>query len=263
MESLKKFIDKPKLLSDFIKVGTLRSQIDEAGLPLDLELIIPAFSNATYRHPKIPLEQFRDSLSHHQIFSKAWIVKTIVELPKFYEDNDENLDDRMLDLELYRGSDISIAVFGSWLGFSSAIVSGVTEYFSYQPQRVTMVDMDQAALDFSQDFMVEMGYNIRLMNEDMANIHPEDDVFKSDLIVNCSLEHMSLEQYARWWDKILSSKIERKKRLIVLQSTNMKAADHIQKMEKVTDLTAEGLDVLYRGELQFADCSRFMVLGAI
>ena len=254
----------PTASTEFIQVDQLKNQIDESGIALDLELIIPSFSWASYRHPRVPLEQFRDSMSPHQIYSKAWILKTLLDIAEHFTQEDEEVDPRLLNLALYRGEDVSLTYFGSWLGFGAAMVAGIGEYFSSGTiKKVTLVDQDPLAIDYAVDVITALGFNSRHINQNMLLIHPHDNCWQEDIIVNPIVEHLTLGQMQTWWEIIRASEVKNKKRLIVLQSTDMPASDHVNPCSGAEELKYEGMDVLYAGELRFKECSRYMVVGTI
>lgn len=254
---------KPPTSVEYVNIRTLSHGIKEQGIDLDLDLTLPLFSWTSYRHRSVPLDHFRDSLSPHQLYSKAWIIKTLLDMADHFSDEEEEaIEERLLDLSLYVGEPVSLTYCGSWLGLGAVLVAGVAEYFANSVKQIALIDSDDKSMAFAKDFVTAAGFNARYLTQDLLEIHQDDSCWKNEIIVNPILEHLTKEQITKWWELIKASRSDNM-RLIVLQSTDMPADDHVNKCSNVEELKLDGLDVLYTGQLQFENCSRFMVIGMI
>ena len=198
---------------------------------VDSEFIIK-YTNALYASPPESsprYDEFRDMFSYGQIHSKAWLVE---ELSKF----NFNIT--------------SFCICGAWFATLAFYIKN-----SFPAASVNCIDNDDRCEVFIK--------NLTKMSLDHTWLHAKtkdmnDLNFEESCIINTSCEH--IQNLNLWLKKIPKNK------LVVLQSTNYKAAaDHISTVETIEDFQSQigaGLkNILYAGVKDLNVYKRFMVIG--
>lgn len=177
---------------------------------------------------KVCLPDFEDFFSKGQIASKLWLVKEIKKLEVTYSD---------------------IQLLCGWYALSAYLLSEpglkINSYdLDHTATRVANI-INQDTPNFSETFTAKV-----------QDIYTITDLSKSSLIINTSCEHLS--DFQRWYGSIQSGT------LLALQSNDFFDCDqHLNCVASLEDFrrSAPMSEVLYSGELNLPQYTRFMIIG--
>lgn len=176
-----------------------------------------------YPHRALDIVQ---SLDEKQVRCKEWLI--------------EELD--KLDLDLGWNSRIWIA--GGWFG--NLMIPSLRQLYGHEPV-IRLHDLDEEVLQISREILLNKYHwpNTHFDHQDCTKFQ-----YKKDLLINTSCEHMPPLNYG--------------KAICVLQSNNYYTVpEHTHCVDSAEQLAHEwGINrILYKGEMQFENYARFMVIG--
>lgn len=185
-------------------------------------------------HREYDVYHILDSMSEHQLESKAWLV--------------ENVMPFILEKE-----NINVQLYGGWVAFP--IVSFLHSVFDIG--FIENIDLDENSIVLFKQYMRLKNYEHygRPHNTSMRGPHDMD----IDLVINTSSEHMPDMK------ELVKDKYYKRKPLFAIQSNNMfHIDDHINCVNDRYELIEKsGLsDIKYSGKLKMSNgYERYMVIG--
>lgn len=192
----------------------------------------------------------KDSLSQGQLKSKVWMIDEL----------------KTLDLDLG-----TVFLCAGWYG----ILATLLFESSISVDKVRSFDIDPDVVDIAEKFNLPWfsdQWRFKAITDDIHNInfnshnwtawsntnqrmsHPITDV--PDTIINTSCEH--IKDFSEWYAKIPDGK------LVILQSNDYEGVDeHVNISDNLFDFAMQTpmSDVLFSGELNLENYSRFMRIG--
>jgi len=172
--------------------------------------------------------RFSDCFFTSQLDSKAWLIESIEDM---------------------RISDV--VIFGGWYGVLAGLLS---DNLLFKSVNITTVDIDPECEDIVK--------RITLPDD---NIYPvtgsmEDFEYKltPDMVINTSCEHITQEQYEKWWNNIPINT------WYVLQSNNFDIDEHIRTASSLEDFEKQCTDItgiMFKDEFETGGFTRYMIIG--
>ncbi len=163
----------------------------------------------------------------------------------------------------YQGPEATVWILGGWHGLTAQLLFLRDKL---KIKKIRSFDIDpscEAVADQLNNLWVWQEWRFKAFTFDCNELDYNDpDMWASDcpdIVINTAVEHF---HSTLWWQRIPSET------LCLLQSNNMKHADHISSCQSAEDLatTFEMKRKLYQGRLDFdyqneSSFSRFMVIG--
>ena len=170
----------------------------------------------------------KDVFRENQLESKSWLVKQLQ-----HWDTDLGI----------------VYICGGWYGVLSSML-----FISKLPiNRIYSYDIDPFSTQIANDINSFKHINrFMAITEDIHNL----DYNKCDTIINTSCEHIT--NFSDWYDNIPDNK------LLALQSNNVSNLDeHINCVESLEEFKQQCYisNLLYSGELNFDNFTRYMLIG--
>jgi len=177
---------------------------------------------------KYPNARWKDVFRENQLESKSWLVKQLQ-----HWDTDLGI----------------VYICGGWYGVLSSML-----FISKLPiNRIYSYDIDPFSTQIANDINSFKHINrFMAITEDIHNL----DYNKCDTIINTSCEHIT--NFSDWYDNIPDNK------LLALQSNNVSNLDeHINCVESLEEFKQQCYisNLLYSGELNFDNFTRYMLIG--
>ena len=177
---------------------------------------------------KYPNARWKDVFRENQLESKSWLVKQLQ-----HWDTDLGI----------------VYICGGWYGVLSSML-----FISKLPiNRIYSYDIDPFSTQIANDINSFKHINrFMAITEDIHNL----DYNKCDTIINTSCEHIT--NFSDWYDNIPDNK------LLVLQSNNMSDwHEHVNCIESLEEFKQQCYisNLLYSGELNFDNFTRYMLIG--
>ena len=177
---------------------------------------------------KYPNARWKDVFRENQLESKSWLVKQLQ-----HWDTDLGI----------------VYICGGWYGVLSSML-----FISKLPiNRIYSYDIDPFSTQIANDINSFKHINrFMAITEDIHNL----DYNKCDTIINTSCEHIT--NFSDWYDNIPDNK------LLVLQSNNMSDLhEHVNCIESLEEFKQQCYisNLLYSGELNFDNFTRYMLIG--
>lgn len=170
-----------------------------------------------------------DALYYGQLASKAWIINTV---------------------RPYILTDSSIFIFGGWVGILAAMFYTI----EIPIEKIYNIDIDLWALNISRQ--INRRDNYFTDQQDMTEYsYPHDAC--SLLVINTITEHLTDEQYTRWYQNVPNGS------LVVVQGNNLfQFQDHVRCSNSLEEFLTQNqvIDSIYSGELEFTNYKRFMAV---
>lgn len=170
-----------------------------------------------------------------QLESKAWLVNK---------------------LNLHVECSSNIYIFGGWIGvLANLLFQGA----SFPINRVRSIDIDPwceaVADDVNKPYEID-GWKFKAITSDMATFSYQSDVFP-DIVINTSSEHISQEDYDKWYSNIPSES------LIVVQGNNyFSCGEHIRCSSSLEEFKIQNrvLKPLFEGCYETQIYTRYMCI---
>lgn len=177
------------------------------------------------KDPLRTLESFWDT----QIESKLWLIK---------------------NLKKHIHGPILVEIHGGW--------TGVLASFLFQSKldikKIYNIDIDPSCKLIAEEINMQEFYDNKFEHvvRDMVEYSST-----SDVVINCSCEHISGDVYNKWLCKLNTNQ------LIVLQSNNFDIPEHIRLAKNLSDFKRQSnlSRVVFSGTLRLPMYNRFMLIG--
>lgn len=191
----------------------------------------------------------KDVFSSGQVGSKMWLCHQLEKKLRFHQKHE--------------GKGYVVWIYGGWVGLLSFLL------FSRQQTPIQrIVNFDKNEKDLKASILLNEYWNwkgsYRAIHEDISKVGFSDLMSKYEeaephIVINTSIEHM---KDSFWFDSLPP------KKLVAIQSTDMKAEDHIRRHSTLEDLEKDFplSDILFRDTLHFdyhndSSFKRFMNIG--
>lgn len=191
---------------------------------------------------KYDTKHLLDSMSPHQVESKAWLVKQLVPY-------------------LLEKDDIRVQLFGGWVGFPIVALLNSVLDISF----VENLDLDPDSIHIFKQYMRLKNYDFSARCKDVQEKSPNDKT--TNLVINTSSEHMPDMKdiiKKKYIDPFFHLR-NYEKPLFAMQSNNMfHIHDHMNCVNSRWELEEKsGLsDIKYSGKLKMSNgYERYMVIG--
>lgn len=180
------------------------------------------------RESKDPIRTL-DAFWRGQINSKTWLIE---------------------NLTPYVTRPVTIDIHGGWVGVLASLL-----FQSKLPvNRIRTVDIDPECelIARTMNKKEEILGKFTAVTADMCNME-----ITADIVINTSCEHLSNEQYNRWFNNLPEQSI------VVMQSNNYKIDEHVRTADSLDHFIKQShlSKILYSGELELPLYKRFMILG--
>jgi hypothetical protein len=183
---------------------------------------------------KFPDANWGDAMSRGQIRSKLWLIHELI----------RNDFTRLGH----------VCICGGWYGILARLILDSDQLHAHH---VVSIDWEVKCSDVAREL------NTKYFNDDSfldltVDMCSLADYKHQDTIINTSCEHLTHNDFQRWWDLIPEGK------LVVLQSNNF--FDHFEHMNCVFDINellemAPMTENHYTGSMPTYNYTRFMVIG--
>lgn len=144
----------------------------------------------------------------------------------------------------------NICIVAGWIGVLPRIMCWL---YPHLVRRIVLVEVDPVALELGRKLNADLMSDglLELVESDANQFHYDYDFH---LIINCACEHFAQDD---WYKKIPAG------RLVVTQSSNAPAIDHVRTVRTVNELTEQyPVELaLYGGSLYLPEGKRFMRIG--
>lgn len=184
---------------------------------------------------KYPDANWGDAMSRGQICSKLWIIHELV---------------RHGFLRLGK-----VCICGGWYGILARLILDSDQLHAHH---VVSLDWEVECSDIARDLNSKYLEDDRFLDLTMDMCRLTGDYRHQDTIINTSCEHLTHEDFKRWWDLIPEGK------LVVLQSNDF--FDHHEHKNCVFGVeelleSAPMTTVHFSGSMPTHKYTRFMVIG--
>lgn len=170
-----------------------------------------------------------DAFWKGQIKSKEWLIS---------------------NLELYVNNPVDIDILGGWVG----VLSSMLFQSNIECLKIKSIDIDPTCepIAVMMNKIEEMAGRFQAITRDMCEF-----VSESAVIINTSCEHITQEQYDKWFLRLPQNS------LLVLQSNDYKIEEHVRIAESLDHFKDQCHvnNILYSGELELPLYKRFMIIG--
>jgi hypothetical protein len=145
---------------------------------------------------------------------------------------------------------VSVDIHGGWVGVLASMIfqSGIP------CKKIRSIDIDPSCRDIAvmMNKGEEMVGMFEAITENMCDFNTDADV-----IINTSCEHITQEEYIKWFSAIPNN------RLIVLQSNNYTIPEHSRPSYSLDEFKEQcgDINVLWSGELELPLYKRWMIIG--
>lgn len=180
------------------------------------------------RESKDPIRTL-DAFWRGQINSKTWLIE---------------------NLTPYVTRPVTIDIHGGWVG----VLASLLFQSKLLVNRIRTVDIDPECelIARTMNKKEEILGKFTAVTADMCNME-----ITADIVINTSCEHLSNEQYNRWFNNLPEQSI------VVMQSNNYKIDEHVRTADSLDHFIKQShlSKILYSGELELPLYKRFMILG--
>jgi hypothetical protein len=200
--------------------------------------ILSDIAGACYSQPNIKLESVRDAISDGQLYSKLWLIETLM------NNTSKN--------------DLNILIVGGWIALLAKLFYAL-DCSKNRINSIISLDIDPNCERFANALLHRENSSnnykkFKAITYDMYNFDYSSINF--DVVINTSCEH--IPNIDDWLKKIPDEK------LVVLQSNNYKIPEHINCVESIDEFKnkCKSLNkILYSRELNLKIYTRYMIIG--
>jgi hypothetical protein len=151
---------------------------------------------------------------------------------------------------------LNIDIHGGWTGL---LASMLFQWPNAPIQSIRSLDIDPACEEIAcmMNKGEEMQGKFSAITADMCTIE-KLDFFKTNLVINTSVEHLTPHQYDQWLHRIPYDTI------LVLQSNNYHIDEHVNPVESLEEFQRQSMiRTIWAGELELPLYKRFMIIGKL
>lgn len=204
-------------------------------IPIDIS-ILSDLAGACYAEPSIKLEAVRDAMSKGQLYSKLWLIHSL--------------------MNYYVKDNMNILIVGGWIALLAKLMYGLNQSKN-RINSIISLDIDPSCEKFANVLLHrENTLDNKKFKAITGNMYEFDySSVNFDVIINTSCEH--IQNIQEWLDKIPNRKT------VVLQSNNYEIPEHINIIKSLDEFKSKIklYKMIYSSELKFDMYSRYMIIG--